>query len=255
MKLDKNNKYGIIGTIVVHGIVLVILLLFGFSAPVIEYPEPDGIVVDFGELVIGDEDGAIAEEFVSEPISTSVPETSESPVVTQKEEPSIPIQAPTTPQVEKVPEISPEEQERIRQEEEFKARMDKLAGKMNQGGGNGESGTAGNSDIGKENGIAGHPDGSGNSGNKKGTPGSPLGNGDAVHLVKPNNTTNCDNPIVLTVKVNAAGKVVAIQKVETALSEQTCVDAAKSAAMMTTFSPDSKEIRYAKITYEYTMSK
>jgi hypothetical protein len=253
MKLDNSKKYGIIGTLAIHGIVLAILLLFSFSAPTVEYPEPDGIVVDFGELVMGDSDGA-TETTVAEPTQTATVQNNEPSVVTQNDVPSIPVKTNPTKVDEATPELTPEEKERIRQEEEFKKRMDALAGKMNQGGGNGGEGNGGNSETGAESGKAGNPNGSGNSGNTKGNPGNPLGNGDAVHLAKPNSTTNCNNPITLTVKVDASGKVVAIQSFTNGYLEQMCIDAAKEAAMKTTFPPDSKSIRYAKITYEYTVS-
>jgi hypothetical protein len=233
MKLENNSKYGIIGTIAIHGIVLAILLLFGFAAPKVEYPEPDGIVVDFGDLVIGDSDGA-SETTVSEPVQNSTVQDDAPEVVTQNEVPSVAVKNNKTKVEESKPELTPEEQERIRQEAEFKAKMDALANKMNQGGGNGTEGTGGNSN--------------------EGNPGNPLGNGDAVHLAKPNSTTNCNNPITLTVKVDASGKVIAIQSFTNGYLEQTCIDAAKEAAMKTTFPPDSKSIRYAKITYEYTVS-
>ncbi|MBR5433531.1 MAG: hypothetical protein IK117_03765 [Bacteroidales bacterium] len=254
MQIDKSKRYGIIGTIVVHAIVLAVLLLFGFAPPEVEFPEPDGILVDFGDLVVGDNTGAESSASVTESV-TAQPEVNDAPVVTQNAEPSISIRENKNKVEEtKQPELTPEEQERIRQEAEFKAKMDALAGKMNQHGDGGE-GTAGNSSTGSEFGTPGNPGGSGNSGNTKGTPGNPYGNGDAVHLVKPTNTQNCDNPIVLTVTVNSQGYVVDIKKVETALSEQSCIEAAKAAARKTTFQSDSKEIRYAKITYEYTMSK
>lgn len=253
MKLDNNSKYGIIGTIAIHGIVLAILLLFGFAAPKVEYPEPDGIVVDFGDLVIGDSDGA-SETTISEPVQNATVQDDAPEVVTQNEVPSVAVKNNKTKVEESKPELTPEEQERIRQEAEFKAKMDALANKMNQGGGNGSEGTGGNSNEGSESGKAGNPNGSGNSGNTKGNPGNPLGNGDAVHLAKPNSTTNCNNPITLTVKVDASGKVIAIQSFTNGYLEQTCIDAAKEAAMKTTFPPDSKSIRYAKITYEYTVS-
>ncbi len=255
MKIDKNKQYGILGTVIVHGIALLILLLFGFAPPKVEFPEPDGIMVDFGELVMGDDDaGAPSSSVPESEMSNPVP-AEETNALTQTEVPSIPIEQAERHTEEMKPTISPEEQERIRQEEEFKARMDALAGKMNQSAGNNSDGMAGNSTTGAESGVAGNPNGSGNSGNKKGNPGNPYGNGDAVNLVKPTNTQNCDNPIVLTVTVNSQGKVVDIKKIETALSEQSCIEAAKEAARKTTFQPDSKDIRYAKITYEYTMSK
>ncbi|MBR4114935.1 MAG: hypothetical protein IKK40_02885, partial [Bacteroidales bacterium] len=124
MKLEKNNTYGIIGTIVVHGIVLLILLLFGFAPPKVEFPEPDGILVDFGDLVVGDNTGAKSPSSVTEPV-TAQPEVNDAPTVTQTEVPSIPVKTNKNKVEEtKTPELSPEEQERIRQEAEFKAKMD-----------------------------------------------------------------------------------------------------------------------------------
>ena len=95
MKLEKNNTYGIIGTIVVHGIVLLILLLFGFAPPKVEFPEPDGILVDFGDLVIGDNTGAESPSSVTEPVSAQ-PEVNDAPTVTQTEVPSIPVKTNKT---------------------------------------------------------------------------------------------------------------------------------------------------------------
>lgn len=252
-QLSGNTKKGLIGTILVHSIVLLILLFCGFSAPEVEYPEPDGIMVDFGELVIGD--GSGAPEQATSPITPSQAEVSEPSVVTQTEVPSIPIKDKKTTVKDETPQLTPEEQERIRQEEEFKKKMDALAGNLNSSGGSGTSGNGGNSQTGALEGNQGHPNGSGNSGNKKGTPGNPYGNGDAVNLAKPGNTTNCNNPIVLTVEVDKSGRVVRVLKTETALSDQACVEAAKSAAMKTTFSADSRDVRYAKITYDYTVSR
>ena len=66
------------------------LLLFGFAPSVVEYPEPDGILVDFGELVIGNDAGAnTAPEATSN--APQQAENTEDAVVTQTEEPSITI--------------------------------------------------------------------------------------------------------------------------------------------------------------------
>ena len=130
MKLEKNNTYGIIGTIVVHGIVLLILLLFCFAPPKVEFPEPDGILVDFGDLVVGDNTGAESPSSVTEPVSAQ-PEVNDAPTVTQTEVPSIPVKTNKNKVEEtKTPELSPEEQERIRQEAEFKAKMDNFMKQM-----------------------------------------------------------------------------------------------------------------------------
>ena len=249
---DGDRKYGILGTIVFHGIVVLLLLLFGFAPSTVEYPEPDGILIDFGELVIGDEAGAnTAPE--STPNTPQQAENTEKAVVTQTEVPSIAIKKNNTTVEKTEPTISPEEAERIRQEEVFRKKIDALGGNLSQGGGTGTEGHEGNSPTGANSGNPGQPNG-GSARNTKGTPGNPLGKGDAVHFVKPENTVNCDNPIDLFLRVNSSGNVVKVEFVNTALSEQSCIEAAKEAAKKITFPPDTKDVRYARITYNYTVS-
>ncbi len=249
---DGDRKYGIIGTIVFHGIVVLMLLLFGFAPSVVEYPEPDGILVDFGELVIGNDAGAnTAPEATSN--APQQAENTEDAVVTQTEEPSITIKKNNTTVEKTEPTISPEEAERIRQEEEFRKKIDALRGNFSQGGGTGTDGIEGNSPTGANSGDPGNPNG-GSARNTKGTPGNPLGKGDAVHFVKPENTVNCNNPIDLFLRVNSSGNVVKVEFANTALSEQSCIEAAKEAAKKITFPPDTKDVRYARITYDYSIS-
>lgn len=249
---DGDRKYGIIGTIVFHGIVVLILLLFAFDPPTIEYPEPDGILVDFGVLVIGDDNGANTAPEAS-PNNPQQAENVHAAVATQTDESSVTIKKNKTSIATPEPTISPEEAEKIRQEQEFKKKMDALAGKLSQGGGSGTDGSAGNSATGASTGDPGHPNGT-KAQNTKGNPGNPLGKGDVVHYEKPTNTVNCNNPIELILRVDARGNVVRIETVNTALSEQSCIEAAKAAAKKITFPPDSKDVRYAKITYDYSVS-
>lgn len=49
----KNNKNGIIGTVLFHAALLLILIFFGFTAPPPEFPEPEGILIDFGDSETG----------------------------------------------------------------------------------------------------------------------------------------------------------------------------------------------------------
>ena len=156
------------------------------------------------------------------------------------------------------PLISEAEKERLRKEEEFRSRMQGLAaGGLGNKGTN--TGTPGNSSDGASSGFAGAPNGSLNGKNVKGTPGSPFGNGDATHLVKPENTINCDKKVELTLKVDAQGNVTDVVDVETAISEQGCIDAAKRAARKTKFPPAAnalqQPVRYARIIYDYSVSK
>jgi len=44
----KENKNGIIGTIVFHLLLVLIILFFGFTAPEPKFPDPEGILINFG---------------------------------------------------------------------------------------------------------------------------------------------------------------------------------------------------------------
>jgi len=154
------------------------------------------------------------------------------------------------------PLISDAEKERLRKEAEDQARIKGLA--ANALGNKGANpGVQGNSTNGAPSGFAGDPRGSFGGKNVKGTPGNPFGNGDAIGgVVKPENTINCDKQVSLLLEVNAQGSVTKIVDVETAISEQSCIEAAKRAARKTTFPPDaSQTVRYARIIYDYSVSR
>ncbi|OQA99931.1 MAG: hypothetical protein BWY22_00115 [Bacteroidetes bacterium ADurb.Bin217] len=255
MNNNKHNIYGIIGTVLFHAILIIILVLFAFKAPVVEFPEPHGIAITFGEEVQGDGD-VQPDETAEQTQEEQTPQESSNTaanddVITDNNSDATPVRKnPTTATTQK--ELTPEEKEQLEKEkaeEEFRKRQQQLAG-------NNFSNNPGNTENGAENGNPGDKNGNPASKNTKGTPGNPLGNKDATHLEKPLNTTNCNKPIELTVKINSQGSVIAITDVETALSEQSCIEAAKSAAKLNRFASDpSREVRYAKITYDYTTSK
>ncbi|HON53720.1 MAG TPA: hypothetical protein P5243_00435 [Bacteroidales bacterium] len=252
----KNNIYGIVGTILFHTIIIVILVLFAFKAPTVEFPEPNGIAITFGEEIQGDgqiKPDEIApqpqEEQIPQKTSTSASEDLD--VTTNDNSDAISVRKTTKP-TETKRELTQEEKEQLEREkaaEEFRKKQEKLFGSN-------FSNNPGNSNDGKEDGVQGDKAGSSTNKNSKGSPGNPLGNKDAVYLAKPLNTTNCNKPIELTVKINSQGNVVAITDIETALSEQSCIEAAKTAAKQNRFVSDpTREVRYAKITYDYTVSQ
>lgn len=260
---EKNDIYGIVGTIIVHVILIIVLIVMAFPPPTVEFPEPDGIVITFGEEVIGDGDNIPTQESVR-PTPPPAPQQNianeeENDVQTQDfvEAAAVNTTPKTTPKpktkpVEKPRELTEAEKleiERLKAEEEMKKKLDKLSGSN-------FSQNPGNSQQGAEQGNPGSKDGSPISTNTKGTPGNPFGNKDASYLPKPTNTVNCNNPIELTVKINSEGRVIEITNQETSLSEPACIEAARKSAMQARFSADaSKTIRYAKITYDYTISK
>ncbi|MDR2963292.1 MAG: hypothetical protein LBU90_06655 [Bacteroidales bacterium] len=141
-------------------------------------------------------------------------------------------------------------------EEEFKARMQGTMNRNLLGNGGTSTENFGNSTQGAAIGRPGHPDGSPFSRNTKGTPGNPFGNGDATKLVKPLNTTNCDKIVELRVKIDADGNVTDITEIETAISEQNCIEAAKQAAKKTKFPADAAQaVRFARISYDYSVAQ
>ncbi len=154
-------------------------------------------------------------------------------------------------------ELSLEETARIAKEEEFKARMQGWTNRNLQGDGGTGSGKLGNSETGAEGGKPGHPGGNPFGTKVKGTPGNPLGNGDAIgSLQKPLGTVNCDKQVELLLKVDAQGNVTDITRVDTAISEQECIEAAKRAARKNKFPADaSQPVRYARIIYDYSVSR
>lgn len=263
MDEKKIDSKGIIGTIVFHAILVVILFAFAFTPPKQEFPEPDGIQVNFGELVAGDDviGEPLPEDVMNKPEIEQIDNTSspiDENVITQNT-----IDAPTikktTKPTEVKPELTPEQKEKLRKEEEIKKQLQALTNKNFSGtGGNGgtTTGKQGNSINGTGTGPVGNPNG-GYSLNTRGySSKNPFGNGDAVHFEKPLNTLNCNKLVTLYVKINSEGKVISIIRPETAESDQDCIDAAYKAAKKTTYKPDaSVEVRYGKIIYDYTTSK
>ena len=251
MKLDKRNIQGLVGTIIFHGALLIVLLMFAFTPAPHEFPEPEGIMIDFGELVQGDEASGSQsqEQQVAQPVE-SAQSSSEQNVVTQDVEDAITIPKETNTTTTE-PVISPEErerQERERLEQIEKARIDALFQ-------NKLDGSAGNSETGARTGLAGDPNAT-SRGSKKGTPGNPFGNKDVTSWAKPTNTQNCNKSIQLTVQIDNMGNVTAITKIETALSEQACIEAARKAALKVKFPSEPSLVgpRYANIVYDYTIS-
>lgn len=255
MEQKKENIQGLVGTVIFHGIIIAVLLLFSFSAAPYEYPEPEGIVIDFGQLVDGTESSRVSERperetpQVSQTASQAV--SVEEQVVTQTHTPAITIPDRTSTTV-RTPDITPEEKERIereRREQEERERIDALFGGR-------LSGDPGNSETGARTGTPGDPNAVAR-GDRRGTPGNPFGNNDATSWVKPTNTQNCNNPIHITVQIDNLGNVVQITKIETALSEQACIEAARKAAMRVKFPSETSvsSPRFAVITYDYTISR
>lgn len=258
MKLD-NNKYGIIGTIVFHGIVLVILLLCGFSAPKTEFPEPDGIVIDFGEMVMGEEaapNETTQSETTAKNVESVPQETAPKTVATQESESIVQVKKQDEKRNESAEkttekELTPEE---MAQQEWIRQQQERANKNFAQNSGNG-TGIGGNSEFGVKDGHAGAPNGS-VGGNSKGSRGNPFGKGDMSGGKITEKTYDCNTPISFELLIDREGNVIKIDKTIAGALSTECQDAARRAAMTAKFpkaSATDKDIRYAKIEYDYSM--
>lgn len=256
---DKNSKIkGLITTIIIHTLLIVFLFLYTLPAPKIEFPEPNGIEVALGELVIGDDvPGTPQSQTEKVPEQTSEPMPIENNIVTQQNS-SVTIKQKDTKPTETKPELSPEEKEKIRQEEEYKRRLQALSNNnfnSNSGNNGSNTGNQGNSTTGNTSGNPGNPNGNPNAKNTKGTPGNPFGNGDAIRRVQPSNTSGCSRDVVLKATINSNGDVIKVEDyMGTTEGIQECINASKSALRQWKFSKsNSSEPRFAIITFQFDL--
>lgn len=100
MEIKKENRAGVVGTILFHAILIIALVFVAFSKPEPTYPDPEGITVDLGyeETGMGQEEPKISEvveapqqqeEVVEEQPVEEVVKPSADPAVLTQEEASI----------------------------------------------------------------------------------------------------------------------------------------------------------------------
>lgn len=234
--MKQNKVTGIIGTAVLHVVVLVLLLLLTLSRP--EPQEEGGVPVMFGdtEQSQGESDPYTMTEvdIVSQP-ETAEPQPVqeevkvEQPLITQADEPSIQVkkeekkkkeeqkkqqkETTQTPKKETVPaKVVKEKTEAEKRAEAERAAAQAAANKIAGAFGKGsQMGSKGTSNTGT--GIQGSPTGNSNTGNTTGEGGygtfdlngRSLGQGG---LPKPAYTVQDEGRVVVTIVVNSAGQVI-----------------------------------------------
>lgn len=234
--MKQNKVTGIIGTAVLHVVVLVLLLLLTLSRP--EPQEEGGVPVMFGdtEQSQGESDPYTMTEvdIVSQP-ETAEPQPVqeevkvEQPLITQADEPSIQVkkeekkkkeeqkkqqkETTQTPKKETVPaKVVKEKTEAEKRAEAERAAAQAAANKIAGAFGKGsQMGSKGTSNTGT--GIQGSPTGNSNTGNTTGEGGygtfdlngRSLGQGG---LPKPAYTVQDEGRVVVTIVVNPAGQVI-----------------------------------------------
>lgn len=248
-KEKKDKGIAIVGTIVVHALVVLVLFLMAFRTP-LPLPGEEGVEVDLGMMNQGM--GNIQPEKPAIPQAAQPQqkqEKSEEKNLTQNDEeaPAIEKPKPQKPKDEKPVE---QPQPTVNQKALFKGSDTPQAG-----GSEGITGQPG--DQGKPNGLAGIKQYEGNGGKGNG-PGYSLGGRGAKSLHRPSDDFSEEGTIVVDIWVNRAGKVV---RAEIATKGTTLINAAmrekaKQAALLSVFvsDPDAPEEQKGSITYNFVIN-
>jgi TonB family protein len=200
---DKNSRTGLIGTILVHLLLLLMFLSFGMTYQDPPEPNEGSMMINFGTSDEGS--GEVeAEEAASAPAENVTPtentnaSASEEQVLTQENTEAPVINSSETKAEEAV------EKARVASQNLMDALNAANAAKTKAEDGNqGDSGTSGNQ---------GDPDGDPNSHGQSTVPGNgigyKLGGRGSVSFKKPDNPTQKDGTVVVDIWVNRAGKVI-----------------------------------------------
>lgn len=177
--VSKHNKWvAAIGTILVHGLLLLLFFVVSHTTPIPPYPEgtSPGLEINWGNYVEGtgnvendqmgnEEPSAIAE---TQPTSSAPvnPSTSEASYVTNDAEESIALTNTSKPQTKKEETVEQPKERQVSQELQNLLSTIRNKKKAGNSGGDGNSGNAGNE---------GSPDGNPNTNGRGGSGGDPFG--------------------------------------------------------------------------------
>jgi TonB family protein len=253
--VKKSEVYGVIGTIIINGLIILLLFLFGMSMDPPFKPDP-GIEISFGDGL----DGAPAEEIASipataEPVPTPPVEETNPPQQLTQEDPSIAIEADKKRKEEKrkKEEIRLEQirQQKILQEQQAKAAREKAIADAKAAQSAKANALAKGAFGGGGNNASGNGPGGGGQGS---TPGNPLGRGTSggnswslegrdlnSAFYKPPYVGDQEGKIVVGITVDKNGTVIATSiKQGTTISEENLREECKKAARKLKFSPTNK---------------
>jgi outer membrane biosynthesis protein TonB len=87
---DKYKRRGLIGTILFHGLILLLLIIWGLTTP-LPLPEEEGILISFGNTHTGTGEIQPQQSAPASSAVASVPEVEETPVLTQDHEVSVAV--------------------------------------------------------------------------------------------------------------------------------------------------------------------
>ncbi len=252
MSNEKKDKgIAIAGTIVVHGLVLLVLFLMAFRTP-LPLPGEEGVEVDLGMMDQGM--GNIQPEKPAIPMAAQPQQQqnkSKEDIVTQNDDEAPAIEKPknTKPKQETKPIEEPKPT--VNQKALFKGSNNPQAG-----GSEGITGQPG--DQGKPNGLAGIKKYDGNGGKGNGT-GYDLGGRGAKSLHRPDDDFSEEGRIVVDIWVNRDGQVVRAEVATkgTDIINNAMRQKAIQAAKRSTFAsdPDAPEEQHGTITYTFVINQ
>lgn len=265
----KNKTHGILGTIIVHAILISLLAFFGFSVP-LPLPAEQGMLINFGYDESGD--GMIESGQSSSNSKTEVQKTTpndntngtENQTITQDFEDAVSIKnkSSESKNTTNTKEVKTQQVQEVIEER----KVDENALFPGKGSGNGTSGNgAGESD--------GNSGGTGNQGSQDGSPdsknysGNSGGNGNGISfslggrvpngLPKPEYNVQEEGKVVVEIIVDRNGSVVRATPGAkgTTTTNKTLWNSAKKAAMETHFNKkaDALEEQKGTITYHFIL--
>ena len=250
-KEKKDKGIAIVGTIVVHALVLLVLFLMAFRTP-LPLPGEEGVEVDLGMMDQGM--GNIQPEKPAIPMAAQPQQQqnkSKEDIVTQNDDEAPAIEKPknTKPKQETKPVEEPKPT--VNQKALFKGSNNPQAG-----GSEGITGQLG--DQGKPNGLAGIKKYDGNGGKGNGT-GYDLGGRGAKSLHRPDDDFSEEGRIVVDIWVNRNGQVVRAEVATkgTDIISNSMRQKAIQAAKRSTFAsdPDAPEEQHGTITYTFVINQ
>ena len=250
-KEKKDKGLAIVGTIVVHSLIVLVLFLMAFRTP-LPLPGEEGVEVDLGMMDQGM--GNIQPEKPAIPMAAQPeqkPSQSNEDIATQNDDETPALEKPKTtkPKQETKPAEQPKPQVNNRA-------IYKGSNSPQAGGSEGITGQPG--DQGNPNGLAGVRQYEGNGGQGNGT-GYDLGGRGAKSLHRPNDDFSEEGIVVVEIWVNPAGKVTRaeIKQKGTTVINSEMREKARQAALRSTFvaDPNAPDEQRGTITYTFVINK
>ena len=250
-KEKKDRGIAIVGTIVVHALVVLVLFLMAFRTP-LPLPGEEGVEVDLGMMDQGL--GNIQPEKPAIPMAAQPQQQqnkSKEDIVTQNDDEAPAIEKPKNTKPKQEPKPVEEPKPTVNQKALFKGSNNPQAG-----GSEGITGQPG--DQGKPNGLAGIKKYDGNGGKGNGT-GYDLGGRGAKSLHRPDDDFSEEGRIVVDIWVNRNGQVVRAEVATkgTDIINNAMRQKAIQAAKRSTFAsdPDAPEEQHGTITYTFVINQ